>query len=258
MNFKIVNRRQLIRYVTVACVAVLSLIIADTLLGQSPQEISQPPNTNSLDTDRINSINERISLLKRLADEERRKAAENASEFANEAPKTPAMESNLPVPETQQQSEIFDSQMQNEPPPETFVPTLPPPDPMAKQAAAATKVVNQPLDSFELGNSLFMTGNYSAANKSYNTILDGATASDEVWLRCMIGCNFRLLGELQKAEDAFRKASNSRERESYAVDYARWSLAYIEAKRKSQEEFSLIEQSIDSALEKIKNDSQGQ
>ncbi len=264
MKFRIFNRRKLIRYVTLACVAVLSLIIVDTLLGQVPQEPQQTEparrqatNGSSLDTKRINSINERISLLKRLGEEDKRRASENSNQAVPVMPQ-PIRDSSMPKsPEAESGLNMFDPTGKTaDPPVETFAPTLPPANPLAKHVAQAKQVVNQPLDPFELGNSLFMTGNYSASIKSYQTILEGASDNDQVWLRCMMGCNYRLLNNFRKAEEAFREVSNSRDRESFAVDYSRWSLSYIEARRKSKAEFESIAKEIDSALERMKNESE--
>ena len=275
MNLRITNRRKLIRYFTAACVVVLSLIIADTLLGQSPQDLQKPvPGSggavqqrtpaakDSLDKGRIDSINERISLLKKLAEEDQRRAAEKAAqEAASKVNTMPAM----PQPETtangtDAESSVFDPANRKpiDPPVTPFQPTLPKADPLTSKAAEATQVLQEPLDPFELGNSLFMTGNYEASIKSYQTILQDASAEDQVWLKCMMGCNFRLIGDLQKAEELFREVSNNRNAESYAVDYARWSLSYIESRRKPKEEFQVLEGEIDSILERMNRDSEGQ
>lgn len=273
MNLRIKNRRKLIRYFTAACVIVLSLIIADTLLGQSPQDLQKPqpnqdgmatPNAtgvdkNSVDMGRINSINERISLLKKLAEEEKRRAAEQAAKAESQMNSMPPVNPVTPANDNVGESNVFENVTQPiDPPPKEFQPTMPKTDPLTTKAAEATQVLQEPLDPFELGNSLFMTGNYQASIKSYATILESVSKEDQIWLKCMIGCNYRLLGDLQKAEELFREVSNSRVADSYAVDYARWSLTYLESRRSSKAEYQLIEGEIDSILNKINGESNEQ
>ena len=266
MNLRIKNRRKLIRYFTAACVIVLSLIIVDTLMGQSPQDLQKPrpnmdgsakPNAsgvdkNSVDMGRINSINERISLLKKLAEEDKRRAAEEAAKAESQMNSMPPVNPVTPPNNNVGESNVFDNVTQpSDPPPENFQPTMPKTDPLTTKAAEATQVLQEPLDPFELGNSLYMTGNYQASIKSYATILESVSPQDQIWLKCMMGCNYRLLGDLQKSEELFREVSNSRNADSIAVDYARWSLTYIESRQKSKEEYQLIEGEIDSILKKM-------
>lgn len=274
MDFRIKNRRKLIRYFTAACVVVLSLIIADTLLGQGPparpmpgpgangsmQQGGQAVDKDSVDRGRIDSINERISLLKKLAEEDKRRAAEKAAQdAASQIITMPANQPKTPANEVSADPNVFDPTTQPaDPPPEPFQPTVPKTDPLQAKAAEATQVLQEPLDPFELGNSLFMTGNHEASIKSYQTIMKSASKEDQVWLKCMMGCNYRMIGNLQKAEELFREVSNNRNAESYAVDYARWSLSYIESRRKTIEEYQVLEGEIDTILERMTNDSKGE
>lgn len=272
MDFRIKNRRKLIRYFTAACVLVLSLIIADTLLGQAPPEQRKPIPGGSatmqqpapavknapIDQGRINSINDRISLLKKLAEEEKRRAAERAArDAASNVVTMPPTQPETSVNQGDPGTNNFDPTAQTgDSRPEPFQPSVPQVDPLQTKAAEATQVLQEPLDPFELGNSLFMTGNYQASIKSYQTIMKDASREDQVWLQCMMGCNYRLIGDLQKAEELFREVSNNRNGENYAVDYARWSLSYIESRQKTKDEYQVIESEIDSILERMSGESE--
>ncbi len=210
---------------------------------------------------RIKSINERIELLKRLVDNERLSAQQAAEKAAQQAatkptlteiakpiespdPTSPAAD---PRPTKQQ---ALEAELREETPSEAqaeFKPSLP--IGTVQQLTSGTQVIGGPVDSFELGNSLFLTGNYEAAIKSYKDQLSKSTApNDKDWISCLIGCCYRMQDKSKEAETIFRTVANSKQGNPYATDYAKWSLTYLDKRMVAKTEYKTIEQEINSIL----------
>ena len=226
----------------------------DTTTPPSPDHPSERPGDEAQlpksypNAARIESIHERINLLKKLIVEERIAAestqpqspaftAESEKNTTNQSePETESTEGDLgAAPEPIQPSDNRDGNL------------VPPP---AKGPTASIPVVGEPVNSFELANSLFLTGNVSAARKSYEARLtEDTTVDDEAWLKCLIGCCYRLEGNFNKAEELFRDVTNLKQ-DSYPVDYSQWCLQYVANRRVSLEQIQAIESEIDGILKK--------
>ena len=203
---------------------------------------------------RINSINERIELLKRLVENERiaaQKLADKARAIsaaeaeAKSAPLPPVNTAPLPAPAMTPDPRPTEPA---EAPEEQFQPSLPM-ESIESPATSGTQILGGPIDSFELGNSLFLTGNYTAAIKSYQDELKkDITASDKDWLRCLIGICYRSQANLEDAEKTFREVTRKKQGNPFAEDYAKWSLSYVEKRRIANVDFQTIEQEINSIL----------
>lgn len=234
-----------------------------------PQPIpsANVPTANPITHRRINSINERIELLKRLVENERvtaqntaRSAAEVAAENSRKISEPQPVNqttaaSNQPIDSTaptdgQPQSGDRESLSPEsaEPPAEEFESALSIEAP-EQPSTSGTQILGGPVDSFELGNSLFLTGNYSAAIKSYQAQMEKDIApGDKDWIGCLIGCCYRLQNNFKAAESTFRAVTQNKQGNPFAVDYAKWSLSYVDKRRLALSDFEVIEQEINSIL----------
>lgn len=223
--------------------------VAPAKPATGPQDT--PKSDQAFEPKRIESINERIQLLKKLMQQEREQAErqEQEGQLDQLPPNNATTQPNFPNNNSANPTTAEETGQ-----PEEFTPSLPV-DPNAASQDAGTPILTQPVNSFELGNSLFMTGNYSAALKSYQAMLNEKPAvEDELWIRCMMGCCYRLQGDFAKAESMFREITNRRLTNSYPSDYAKWSLNYIEKRRISHDQFRLIESELDTVIAELKNE----
>ena len=115
---------------------------------------------------------------------------------------------------------------------------------------SGTPVATQPVNPFRLATSLFMTGNIEAARKSYEAGLANATPDEKLWLKCFIGCCYRLEGDFASAESAFREVTNDGSA-TFPVDYGKWCLKYLQQRRNSLEQYQYIEAEIDGILKDL-------
>lgn len=223
---------------------------------QPPQSQSgySPKSTNAFDQERVKSINDRIKLIKRLMDRRQNKTAgtdtipmpmADNNVMTSKGPDVPRKEfdplanrGELPAEANWNKS---DSPIEADQP--STVETM---------KVMGTPVTAKPIDSFELGNSLFLTGNLKAARKSYESRLETAVSPDEeAWLQCLIGSCYRLEGDLVNAETMYREVVRKKD-DSYPVQYARWCLQYVEQKRKLTEQYGMIEAEIQHILTEAK------
>jgi TolA-binding protein len=203
------------------------------------------PTTGLVTEERINSINDRISLIKKmvakkreLEEAEKQKAVDLLVEQAK-VDATPK-----PIPN----SEVAEAE----------IPSVENDDPKEEESDPAndsmvisgTPVVAQPINPFKLANSLFRTGNVKASRKSYEAGLAEASGEEKAWLQCFIACCYRLEGNFEKAETTFRELVN-RQSQSHATQYAKWCLEYLEARRGSIGQYKQIEAEIDGELAKL-------
>jgi hypothetical protein len=210
-----------------------------TALQQSTPQDSTPAQSGAaaLSQTRIDSIHERISMIQKLVEKSKEKNAKQEQAKQQKpldvVPTFPAIES---VPKTEP----------------ALDPVEPRPDPKitATPPVSATPVVAQPINPFKLATSLFLTGNIEASRKSYEAGLKDATPEEKLWLKCFIGCCFRLEGNFASAESSFRDVTNERTA-AYPVDYAKWCLKYLQQRRNSLEQYQQIEAEIDRILKDL-------
>jgi len=114
-------------------------------------------------------------------------------------------------------------------------------------------VVTEPINTFELANSLFRTGNISAARSSYESRLtQSPSPEEELWLRCLVGCCYRLEGNLAKSEETYRTLANSKLYSYFPVDHSKWCLKYVEKRREMKTRFQEIESEVSGVLMEVK------
>ena len=119
----------------------------------------------------------------------------------------------------------------------------------------AERVLDDPVNAFELGNSLFQTGNLGAALKAFNAVdRDQITAFDQLWLDYATACCHRRLGDQSKAEALFRDLVNRNPQSlEPPVVQAKWWLNYLKNKKAYLESTARLDEEIKSLLEKAEN-----
>lgn len=237
---------------------------------------------NLLSDKRLDSIHERIFLIRNLIDQKR--SDQRLDEIANQLqgqqnPDSiirPFEQSPASIPLTDATTRPADStlpkstdEMTSQPP--TAATSLAAEPSMAVTSAAKTQpesgndsaaknaqpVVTRPVDSMELATSLFMTGNVAAARATCEERLKSDATADAdlaVWLRCLIGCCYRLEGNYDEAEMMFREVTNGKQL-TFPSDYSRWSLGYLKQRREMNDRFEQIATEIDSLVaEKVQDE----
>ncbi len=216
---------------------------------------------------RIESIHERIFLIRKLIDQKKTKTTPHMRDASSELPTESAM-----VEDSSSNPEFNDSRSKHVRPEESLTASNPASpigssslqaDPDQPQTVSTepsvddasdwgTRIATEPVDSIELASSLFMTGNYEGAKKTCQARLRSEVDPDlEAWLRCMIGCCERIMGDYANAEASFRDITNNRP-ESYPVDYARWNLGYIRQRQEMQQQFENVTSSMDAIIKEVK------
>ena len=193
----------------------------DSKLPTKPSE--SIPRPLDLDRQRLDSINNRLELIGKLIAEEKRSQIKPLNNNPN-LPQ-PAVDQGDQTSETNGPPEIAQPPTKD---PE-FQPTI---KPQETGFPDSQTVVPEPVDLVKLGNSLFRTGNYDRSIRSYQARLDQENdPAEQSWLKLMIACNHRLLGQLDQAESLFREVSNLRSAAPFVAQHARWSLKMIERRR---------------------------
>ena len=211
---------------------------------------------------RIDSIHERIHLIRQLIEQDKAKADSFLRDVSSEAEAatnidqldlTTEMLNTDTADNRDQRSGIKPEMPSQAMPTEDDSPAMTDESnkviPIANVADWGTRIVTEPVDSFELAASLFMTGNYEASRKTCEARLKSdIDADEEKWLRCLIGCCQRSMGDYADAEASFRDLTNRRQK-SYPVDYAGWNLKYIRQRQEIRDRFQAVSAEIDAMTE---------
>lgn len=217
--------------------AKLGSLNQDTPIGQQQKETP----VRAVDNQRIDSIKERITLLKNLMDQS-----------DNIMPSTPKQFDSLPPPTGLTDTTSRSPGREPETNPETFQPSEvlvnPPP-----QLELAPPLLSKPISTIELGNSLFMIGRYEAAFRSYSQRLETKQAEDH-WPRLATGCCQRQLMDFVDAELIFRQLANEVKAEGYLRDYATWNLDYIKHRQAASDDFKKLAAEFDSIKKEMDNE----
>jgi tetratricopeptide (TPR) repeat protein len=111
-------------------------------------------------------------------------------------------------------------------------------------SASGFKLVSMPANSMELGNSLFSTGNYSQALRSYESLLqDEKNPVDRAWIKCFAANCYRLQGNVSAAEKLYREVAGAR-MNVYAADQAQWYLDFVGRKKQVIADLRLIDEEL--------------
>ena len=185
--------------------------------------------------ERIKSINDRIKLLKSILEDEKNQQISEATK----PPARPRLESpSDPVaPDTSQE-----------------LPLPPKPEDVSTQALVESKIATSAINSFELGYSLFMTGNFKAASSNFEALLEKRRPPEETaWLQCFIGCCDRLQQDFDHAENRFRNTVDQKLAPDVTARHADWNLQYITQRKQSTEAMKQVSQQLDQILKEIEN-----
>lgn len=210
---------------------------------QENDRFSDDPSNDTFSTDlkdRLNKINNRLEVFRGMIEREQQALIQPAElrPGSNAGSDPTAAVTNNPPPEVSSGT----SQ-----PTESFQPSLPPP---TSGFPSGKPVLTEPVNPLELGNSLFMTGNFNSAIKSYQRVLDNSKdRSERAWLRLMIACSQRLLGDLDQAESLFREVTNQRDAGQFASAHARWNLKLIEKRRAANAELKQLQDQLNQLTE---------
>ena len=194
----------------------------------------------SLGTEKTKDIYERIELLKRVYEQKKNAAAKDSTNLIppNSTPPTisppaPSVVNNLR--NLQAPAEI----------------------PIAERTAfeiqenfEADQVLPQPVDPFELGNSLYQTDRIQAALETYASI-DGSTitAAEAVWVDFMIASCHRRLGNWDDARSIYREVANQGVVVKLAQPAQSW-LKQLDLVSTSKASFTEMEAQLDTILKK--------
>ena len=202
---------------------------------QENDRFSDDPSNDTFSTDlkdRLNKINSRLEVFRGMIEREQQALLQPAElrPRSNVGSDPAAAVTNNPPPE------VLAGTSQ---PTESFQPTLPPP---TSGFPSGKRVLTETVNPLELGNSLFMTGNFKSAIKNYEQVLNNSKdRSEQAWLRLMIACSQRLLGNLDQAESLFREVTNQRDAGQFASAHARWNLKLIEKRRAANAELEQLQ-----------------
>lgn len=118
---------------------------------------------------------------------------------------------------------------------------------------ATDRVLSEPVNAFEMGNSLFQTGHIATALDAYNAVdLETMSVFDATWLNFMKATCNRKLGNTNEASAAYRQISNERN-SPHLVEASAWWLKHNEALNAVETNFEQIQRNIDSVADRIKN-----
>ena len=186
--------------------------------------------------ERVKSINDRIKLLKSILDEEKNRQPVEPSP----PPMSPQMD-----PPSQESTPVMLPQETAQPPKVQDV---------TQQALIASDVATSTINSFELGYSLFMTGNFKAARSNFQALLKERQPPEETaWLNCFIGCCDRLQQDFDQAEIQFRNTVDEKHAPDVTAKYADWNLQYIAQRKQSIEAMKDISMQLEQILKETKS-----
>lgn len=112
-------------------------------------------------------------------------------------------------------------------------------------------VVPAAVDPLELANSLFQTGNYELALKTYLAVIEKVERpQDALWTEYFIASCQRILGDLPGAEKGYRNLVESR-RPVRPVEAARWWLDNVERRKNITETIGQIDAYLDGVSKEL-------
>ena len=219
----------------------------DSWLDSPKLQFDQPRGN-----ERVQSIHQRIHLLKEIlerqqavAEANRQKASEINSRNEPAIAPTSVPVAELNGPESNSNDKPISTLQQIEmiqPPAVEQEIELPP----TNSLPGGIQILSHPVNSFELANSLFATGSYAQALKSYEALLQEKDVSehDRSWLLCLTASCYRIQGDLSKAESLYRDLISTKE-QSYPADYSKWFLDHLTVKKQMLEELRLLDTELD-------------
>ncbi len=197
---------------------------------------------------RLRSIQQRMELIRSLV-QQKQEAEEQARLNANQNPAVAGGEassahSSQAHGETEHASDTHSTEHSGGATAQATPPAFPLPNLTANSEAAGHEtntnkapkyvgetVVPSAVDPLELANSLFQTGNYDLALKTYLAVADKVDKpQDAIWTDYFVASCHRILVDLPAAEKGYRALVESR-RPTRPVEAARWWLDNVERRK---------------------------
>ncbi|HMO14447.1 MAG TPA: hypothetical protein PKD64_07095 [Pirellulaceae bacterium] len=210
-----------------------------------PQDTTQEQRLSEREA-RIKAIEQRIELIREIIAknqaELRDRPTEDPERQAEETPSTTTPTPTQPDSRESSKENIASTDFNNteQAQPATNK-TEPEPVMTAQSKTNAVVVVSSPVNSLELANSLFLTGHYAQALKSYEALLsDDANNLDRDWLRLLAANGYRIRREIPKAERLYREVTSSKNI-GYPTDHAKWYLDHLSRRKLIDADFEMID-----------------
>ncbi|MEM6470362.1 MAG: hypothetical protein AAF802_12470 [Planctomycetota bacterium] len=205
----------------------------------------------------IDEIRERIRILQRLR-RDRMMMDEAARDQAVANPAVPVM-SNVPLNDAneeasnnagldEQVSPSLDAAVDAESV-STEVPI--PPAVTSGNSVTGSQVLPQPANTFALGQSLFRTGNYESALKSFRAAEAASLSpSERTWLDLLIALCEHRLGRTSEAMGRLREVANTKSSD-YPIRVSKWWLQHAEASNETKVKWDALSSELNLLAERI-------
>lgn len=121
---------------------------------------------------------------------------------------------------------------------------------IAQPSILAKRMMDRPVDSLALAESLYRTGNIQSALKALRSVeLDGLSPSDRSWIDLLTALCQRRLGQGDDAEALFREIANDKSVD-YPTQAAKWWLAHTEKTNQTQPAMKALDAEISQLLQR--------
>ncbi|MEO1616788.1 MAG: tetratricopeptide repeat protein [Planctomycetota bacterium] len=119
-----------------------------------------------------------------------------------------------------------------------------------------SQILPKPANAFALGQSLYRTGNYESALKSFRTAEKlSMTPSEKTWLELMIALCEHRLGRSGEATGLLRDIANMKSSD-YPIKVATWWLQHAEATGETEAKWQTLSSDLDLLSERINGNDQ--
>lgn len=215
------------------------------LLDRSRTPADQQNGKSSTAEDRgqrIQSIQNRIDLLKKLMREQAEAEAANKNspmELGNAGQSNNELRNFQPDQETATPAQTPAPKLKN---------SEPPPQPETTTEVFPTELT-VPVNTAELAHSLFLAGNWEEALERYQYYQqqDELRFKEDIWAKCMMANCYRLKGDLNNAEAHYRELV-ALKNEAYPVKISMWYLSYLTKRKQLKSDFQALAAEADSLL----------
>lgn len=201
---------------------------------------------------RIDLLN-RIKRDKSMTDQMKTQAANQIMGTAQPEPNPKLIVEARPIPQpTKMESQIGAPNLNPMPEPMNMA-NKPAENPLSNPLTNqnADRILPEPVDTFEMANSLFQTGRISTALDAYEAVdVNSLTAFDAAWLRFMIANCKRRLGEVTKATRVYRDLSEEKD-SANLVQASQWWLKHNEEMTNTNINFEQLQRDIEAVRERI-------
>ena len=232
----------------------LSLAPQDTSAEPHQKSESHPNSRFPEPTRAASQIYRQIELIKQMIQAKHAQPNVDTTMPKNVAePSTVSNGQELQLPDQTDDTSALFNFAQTAKPPSRLPTTDGSPLNISQISSRSVRILPEPVDLFEMGNSLFEASEVAAALKAYDSVDKlQLSPSDAVWLEYLTACCNRMLGDLDTAEAIFRQVSNENSHPKL-VKASQWWLKQIGRRRMASETYSELETEFDSLMEGVRN-----